>query len=336
MGIFVFISLLNITLLTFSFKIILKLFYEFFPNNRLIPIILLLMYLSKTLIINSTYIIESSFTIFWISLLTYLIFTNKKIKHLLIKIAIVSILGQSFRFDFGIVTFILFLFYLIKRNRHFKYIFPIIFSSITLLLQILHNYILDLSFPPSSSIIKSFWAVEFGFLNQFKNSINIIFIDNFLSFSFNRINRYAILLIIISYLSFILYQKFKHNKSYLPNHNLFNFSILVVFTYLIFYTRNGALQNWYIQNIHISLSTIFIFISLSLLDYFRIKKIEYLFILSGVLLFLNIYNSIIPLWPNQLMMYKQSQYIDNKDFEKVGSFNSGIIGYFTKNTIIVI
>ena len=34
------------------------------------------------------------------------------------------------------------------------------------------------------------------------------------------------------------------------------------------------------------------------------------------------------------MMYKQSQKIDNY-FEKVGSFNSGIIGYFTKKTVVV-
>lgn len=334
-GVFVFLSLINICLLTFSFKIILKLLFELIPNNRFIVITLLLMFLSKSVIFNSTFLIESSFTIFWISLLTYLIFSNTPKQYLLVKISFVSILGQSFRFDFGIITFILFVFFLFRRNKDIKYVFPIIFSSITLILQILHNFLLKLSFPPSSSIIKSFWALDNGLIDQLKSSLNIILIDNFLSFNFDRVNRYSVIILVVLYIIFLLYNKYKTKKFLLPNNKLFIVSLTIVLTYFVFYLRNGAIQIWYIQNIHVSLTLIFIFIILSLVDFFKLKNTKYFNVIFFLFLLLNIYGSFVPMWPNQLMMYKQSQYLDYNNFKKVGSFNSGIIGYFTKKTVVV-
>jgi hypothetical protein len=320
-GIFIIVSLTNISLIAVSYNSILKLFYQRFPSIKFLPLFLLTTFLSKVLIINSTYILESSFTILFSSLLIYYVFSIKKENFLFLKIGVISMLGQAFRLDFGLITFVIFIFFCFnKRSRQTKYILPLLSASFVLILQIVHNQFLGLDFPPSSSIIKSFWAEQRPFIVSFKAITSLVLTD-------------SIFITIGSF--FIFYSIKKKHKALLISDNLLKFSLLSLVLYIILYTKNGAVQNWYIQNIHSLNSVIHLFFLIIFFQYVKTKNIKNIIVVFWILITYNISISMIPIWPNQSLMYFQALSLDDKKIEKVGVFDAGIIGYFTKKAVVV-
>jgi hypothetical protein len=339
-GIFVFSSLVNITLLTISFKNILELLTCYFPKPKLIILFLLPTFLSFYNILNSTFILESSFTIYFSSALIYFLFTKNIVKNLYIKLALISFFGQLFRMDFGITSFLLLIFFFyifFKKNKlYFKFIIPITFSTLALILQVIHNYFFNISFPPSSTTIKSFWSGNQSFLLSIKSSLLIFFRD--VSFSFAPLDGYGYISFLIPslILLFILFVVYKNQDTltYFFS-DIFLFSLFSCFIFFSFYSRNGAIQNWYIQNIHVYMSILLVFLLTYLNNNISFKKIMFFKIFLFFSILFSFLTSFMPVWPWQTLVYHQANRVEVNKIPQVGAFNAGILGYFTCSTRVI-
>ena len=333
-SIFLTVSILNIILFFISFLITKRLVSEYHKinGNSFMNYLLLIPYLSFFSINNSTYIMEAPFTIFFSSQLIFLLFTKKSIPLKLILIFIVCFLGQLFRYDFGLHTLaslIYFIGYFIKNKKIiYKFLIPILGSSIALLIQILHNFLYGISFPPSSSLVKSYWASTTTLIYDIKEVLEVIIRD--ISISMGYIDGYLNLFFLFA---IIILSVYKSKKSTISRLNIYGFSLVTFIIYFLFYLLNGAVQNWYIQNFHVYI-TLIVFVILK--SSFEVKLNNRNFLKAAIIISLltNIYSSLIPEYNQNMIAYHQAYNLDN-DHEKVGSFNAGILGYFSKKTQVI-
>jgi hypothetical protein len=120
-------------------------------------------------------------------------------------------------------------------------------------------------------------------------------------------------------------------------------SVLCVMAYIVLYTKNGGVQNWYTANYSVPAFVIVSWITKTLFQSkattinLLVRTGLSIFVLSTIII--NI-NSVYPIeksapWKHQQAMISAGKYLKTIDIEgNIGSWNSGILGYYQGGQII--
>ena len=319
------VSLVNIVAVSVSFYFLSKLVIEKFNNLSIFG--LLIVFLSPISIYNTTFMMESSFVILLSSLLIYYTYTSENIKHRNLLLFLFGLFGELSRTDFGAIPLVLmlvsiaYMYYINKKIKIEKENLYSLCGAITgLAIVLLHNYIIFDQLFQSSALMKSYWSTVHGF--SIKPAL-----FTFISNSIFDIKFFVLLIITI----FIFNYK---NFFELFKDKIFTSAFLILSFYIVFYGKNsGALQPWYIANIHIVMSLL----SVYFFSIIKQKKLTY-FVISISLFFFaySIHLSIKPKWYNQEIMYETGIFLkNNKEYQLVGSWNAGITNYFSESNNVV-
>ncbi len=323
---FIFMGSINITMYVVSFYLISSLLVS--KTNQFSVVGVLAVYMSPTSILNTTYLMESVFPIFFGSLVLFLIFhaKNHSIQNFFF-IFIFSFLGELSRTDFGATVLILFLILSISssyKRGSFHLFIPacvaLIGAALGLTVVFAHNMYMFGHFIQTSALVKSYWSTVHGYnmlpiLWLIKNAYFLPFIIGFCLVSLGILTDKKV---------------FWKVTALLP---IFVSSAVIILFYILFYGKNsGAIQPWYIGNIHVYFAIIVgIFFSMAFYLYDLLKILTLLCI--GYFSFKG-YESI----GNQPWKHQSAMMIAGKEIKningKIGSWNSGIISWYSRKDII--
>lgn len=353
--IFKYISILSIFFLTLSFYLLSKILTRLSSSNN--SVIIFLIFTTYNILIQTTLLMESFLVIFFTTVSISLIFliNSDKFKFLKLILFIVGFFGTLSRTDFGVINIFFLIYSLIFKNTTLskRSLFIILGSIFGNSLLFIYNYVNFGNFFQNSATVKLHWSsfyensaipilnLLYNFIFPFLN-INLE-PKNFKLFDvlpqvLNSIGIYhkIFLTLFISTL-FLLFVEIGMNFKRLNNNLkiIFLSSSSSLLFYIIFYKFNsGGIQEWYISNLLIPFSVV-LYITL----YDLSKNVFTRSFLYIVLIFnfsfsvQNISNSI---WTHHSTNYEISNIIDeNFNNENIGSWNSGIIGYFVDNNKII-
>ena len=331
-------------------------------------------FFSRDVILQSTAGMESGFVIFISSLLFYIFFKNENIssfkkeksflnnkKHFLsFKLFLLGIFIIGIRTDF---LFLSLIFYSSKYLRKklklfFKYknyepgiaeetydLKSLFFGTIVgYSLVSLHNYFFTKSFLQNSASIKFYWSSKIGHIQEPIFRLiggNLPSPISLFNFKYQSYFVFALIFLIFAILIFkiIKGKKPKIIKYYFDNENLLNQTVVLSLVgYGIFYSFNSAgIQTWYISQFLTPLVIFtcyflnFIENNLNLLKFsYFISLVVIINIFSGVYFSFN-YRP----YANQTEMLAAGKFLKN-NFKNstIGSWNSGIIGFFSERDIV--
>ncbi|HVN17045.1 MAG TPA: hypothetical protein VMT73_14975 [Anaerolineales bacterium] len=317
---------------------------------------------AKSFLFDSVSITEWPLVILISGLYCFYFYRFTTSKNLLIPFAL-GLLGSLARSDFGLLPFCIFVSALfIERKQESKpftraTLFGFIGAGLGIGLIFIHNFITTGTLIQSSALMKSYWA-NFG--NQsFYSAADLIFQTLGMDLGFADFQRSIFLLslllisgplivIILAKLSgknHLSLADFKLSKDQ-PAHEkiLVLASAICIVGYLLFYSRDGAIQRWYTANfiwpIFILLVAGARYLNQRLLKEELFAPIWLsIFALAtlGVQLF-----SLYPLssqsapWPHhQFMLEAGESLAQNPPDAYVGAWNSGVLGYYQGGTRVV-
>jgi hypothetical protein len=330
--IFLIIGIFSSLLISFSIYIILIINENLFDKrSALISISPFLIYPA---LMQSTSLMEAPLVIFIAANLVYFIISDSTDRIKLLSLLLIGICGSLARSDFivflGFFCLSLLGLSLFDKNLYKINKFKILKASAAMLgsiiglgLLILHNFAISEKLSQGSAEIKYFWSHVTGHnpIPAFKLLLSLAFpipINIFIG------------LIIFLILLLILLIKF---KKFSPLQIVFIISsVASIFSYLILLTFNSAsIQSWYVSNLIIPLS--FIFASLVFISTIKFRTsivIAAMYLISGF------YYSNMHVERQQVGMLNAAIYLKNNTLvDKVyGSWNAGIIGFFSHRTVI--
>ncbi len=332
------------------------------------------LFFGRDVILQSTAGMESGFVIFISSLLFYIFFENenifllKKEKSLLndknnflsFKLFLLGIFLIGIRTDFLVLSLIFYSsIYLRKKlkvffkdkineigsseeSNEFKFLF---FGSIVgYILNSFHNYFFTRSFIQNSASIKFYWSSKIGHIQEpiFRLIGGNLPIPISL-FNFKYQSYFIFSLIFLTFV-ILIHKIIKGRKPkiinyYFDKENLLNQTVLLsLLGYGIFYSFNSAgIQTWYISQFLTPL-VIFICYFLNFIEK-NLNLLKFRYLISLVL-FINIFSGVYfsfnyrP-YANQTEMLAAGKFLKNnfKNY-RIGSWNSGIIGFFSERDIV--
>jgi len=261
---------------------------------------------------------------------------HKKTNFIIPTIGMLGILG---RLDFIVFSISLFMAWAIivykkvnKKNHEIillrmkKFFLGNILGVIFL---IIHNFLNFERFIQSSAEIKSFWVSQQGY--DFK-SILVFIPKLFLPTEFNSVLAYLIIFIFFSITTFVFIKYLFNNNANLKILTLYISSYFLIFLYIIAFTRSGGNAYWYMVPFIIPSSIAITFA----IDEFILKKKYFLnFSLIAFFTILSSTNLFFKSYPLQKDIYIKTFEISKKNYKKIGSWNSGIVSYFTRGVKVI-
>ncbi|MCQ9200676.1 MAG: hypothetical protein JJ846_007965 [Prochlorococcus marinus CUG1437] len=328
-------------------------------------------FFGRDVILQSTAGMESGLVIFISSLLFYIFFKNENIsslkkeksflnhkKNFLLFLLGIFLIG--IRTDFLILSLIFYssiqlrkkLKVFFKEKNHekgssqlyydFKYLF--VGTIVGYLLVAFHNYFFTKSFLQNSASIKFYWSSKIGHIKEPIFRLiggNLPIPISWFNFKFQSYIIFALIFLIFAILinKIIKGRKLKIINFYFDDENLLNQSVLLTLLgYGFFYSFNSAgIQTWYISQF---LTPLVIFISyfLKFIEN-NLKLLKFSYLISLVLI-INIFSGVYfsfnyrP-YANQTEMLAAGKFLKNNfNNSTIGSWNSGIIGFFSKRDIV--
>jgi hypothetical protein len=353
--IFRFISMMSILCISSSYLILAKLFSKNLKKN--IQFFLIPPFLSYSVLIQTTFLMESSLVIFFTAASFYFIFQNSNLKKINLYIFIIAVLGTMSRSDFGLINFCIFfasLFYnqkdviLIRK----KSLVSLIGSISGHVFLFSYNYLLFDNIFQKSSEVKFYWSEFYN--HSILSIINLLyefilpfvkipkndrlFLEPFstMKSSLANIGLQNFILIATLLILFLIsiYINLKNWNLFLSTEKVIILScLLTVFSYILFYKFNsGGIQPWYISNFLIPLSILILYLIKNLNP--KISTIFLIFFIMNISV--SIKNFTDPVWEHHSSTYEYSKILDIAlQNEVIGTWNAGIIGYFSENNLII-
>lgn len=352
---FKYISILSIFFITFSFYLLSKVLTNL--TNSYNFIIIFLIFTTYNILIQTTILMESFLVIFFSTVSIYLIFLKSlnKLKFLNLTLFFTGFFGTLSRTDFGVTNIFIFFYSLIFKNTTFskRSLYTVLGSISSHLFLIVYNFINFGSMLQKSAALKLHWSsfYENSMVPILKLLFDLIF--PFINFKFEpkslkmsdvvlqaiyRLESYnKIFLILFAFFSIVIFIEIGKNFKKL-NNNLkivFLSSLSSILFYIIFYKFNsGGIQEWYLSNLLIPYSIALYLIISSLSKYMFAKNFLYLILIFNFSY--SMQNMTSSIWVHHSSNYQISKIIDkNFNNENIGSWNSGIIGYFVDNNKII-
>lgn len=260
-------------------------------------------------------------------------------------LSIIGLLGSLSRTDFGlfplVIAVVTVAYYVIGRlNRSATYaaIAGLVGASLGVFAGFAHSFYFTNEWIQSSALMKSYWS---EYLSPSYLAVP------YLLMSLTGVLGLAVLfsLIIVLLVSFrnrnqnaqdSLFQ----DKTGSLSSMMFWVATLTLAGYLIFYSRNGAIQPWYTANLITPLLILLYLLSAGVskkLD----ENIQMMFAaFAGIVMMVNIFN-LYPLddqkspWPHQQQMLEGGNFLHSFSSDcPIGAWNAGIIGYYQGGEVI--
>jgi hypothetical protein len=256
--------------------------------------------------------------------------------------------GSLARSDFGLIPLFC-LFYCLsltnidnKKNISLVAFWGFVGSGFGVLFIFLHNYIFTRTIFQSSAMMKVYWAEIYGgnyrgILSLIASILGIEIVNlQFLAYIMG-VTLIAIPLIAILKKHRIILS----SKEIMQELPILFAAILCCCGYLVYYSRNAAIQPWYSANLVLSFYMIilglFIFADRIMEKKFPVRAISFV----AVLIIISNIFSLFPIsesnsiWPHQKFMLNAGKYLSQQEIDsKVGSWNAGIVGYYQGGSVI--
>lgn len=329
------ISLISTLSISFSAYLISKVTYKYYGTD--VSLFSIIPFFSYPVFMQSTSMMESFLVILFSSLTVYsYCFFRFNYKNLLIFI-IIGFLGSISRTDFGLlpgllffISFILFYFKKVSKNKLLSVSFILVGAVLGLVFVLIHNYYLTDQFSQGSALVKLHWSQINGH-DIFKPLIYLVL--PIITPSTNNWIRLLFLIVFVLFFfqSFIVFKNRLNINTLLKKYYISIASFFVIICYVLFYRLNSsALQFWYVGNLVVPFCMIYAMI-------FHIirknTKIIYLFLFANIIFLTS--NTLKSSYPQQELILRMSNAINNKNIDgEIGAWNSGIMGYFTNQTIV--
>jgi hypothetical protein len=333
--IYLFISLISTLSITFSAYLISKVSYKYYGTHA--SVFSIIPFFSYPVFMQSTSMMESFLVILFSSFTIYsYCFFRYNYKNLLIFI-IIGFLGSTSRTDFGLLpgllfifTFILFYFKKVSKTKLFSISSVLIGAIIGVVFVLIHNYYLTGQFSQGSALVKLHWSHLNGH-DIFKPLIYLV-LPIITPSTYNWIRfLFLIAFAIFFFQSFVVSKNNLNFNAFIKKYYISIASFFTLIGYVLFYRFNSsALQFWYVGNLVVPFCMIYAMI-FHLIP--KNKKIIYLFLFGNIIFLTS--NTLKSSYPQQELIFKMSSSINDKTINgEIGAWNSGIMGYFTKQTIV--
>ena len=342
----IFSSLITIITLFIVWKFCLKF------NKPYYMLIFTLLVSSKNFIYNSVSGMEWSLVVLLSSLYCITLWHSYFSDRYIINAKIIFLLGFAgslARSDFGLIPLSCLFFCLfltkIDNNKKISFIafWGFLGSGFGVLFIFLHNYIFTRKIFQSSAMIKAYWSQIYGsnYRGILKLIASILGIEavnlQFLAYILGATLIFSPLIISIIKKP----RKILTSKESIPGLPLLVAAFFCCSGYLLYYSRNAALQPWYSANLILSFYIIilglFIFADRILEKKFPIRVVSIVAVLIIISNLFGLYpisdsNSI---WPHQKSMLNAGKYLSQQEIDgQVGSWNAGILGYYQGGSVI--
>jgi|GEM_PF-778441 len=263
-------------------------------------------------------------------------------------------LGGSFaRSDFGLLTLCLFFislvrhFFLKRKEDVISAFAGLIGATLGVIIVLVHNFLFTGNFLQASARMKAFWATihtntSTAALSLIPHALGIEFVPfHLLAMQFGLAILTGGLLVLKRHALSKLWLNVRDNSQEQDRALIVLAAApLVVVGYIVFYMRNGGLQQWYTANLIIPLFFIVVYTAKYTGEFFSRNKI--LKLLGSVMLLLIIGRNIAFIhlgttapWPHQQSMMIAGKYLSHHSFNgHIGAWNAGIIGYYQGGRIV--
>jgi hypothetical protein len=336
--IFILVGLISTLFLFASIYMISRLTKSVFGRRYTIAVYLI--FLGKFVMLNQMSMMESWLSIFFTSSAFYLIYkrsTESEPNYFYVLAFFIGFFGVLSRVDFILLSLALFLSsYLQSSQKNLKSVltlkaFILLISSLFgLVIVALQNWAISGKFSQGSTEVKLFWTHQTGV--NFRQPINMfseIIFPNWANISRSPKVALVLALVVLASRYVLKKQNLKTEKFWVG----FS-SLLSTFLFVGLYSLNSqGFQVWYSAN----LIVIGIFSLVVLLDLItRFKKII-LISYCATILIPSSFNAIgsTRYYINQSTLYDAAVNLGNSDTSlRVGSWNAGILGYFSNKPII--
>lgn len=295
----------------------------------------ILVFLGSSSIIQPALMMESSFAILSASALFFIVFCTGSLVSVreVLLIASIGILGMLSRSDFGLLPLVMFCVaaFAFRDPGKVRLAFSALLGSIIgLVIVIAHTYWLSGELAPSSAQMKSHWAQVDGL--SFRPGYEILLalaLPFFKPVQSEWYTQFGTLLL-LAFLGMALFVSLTHHN----RKNIFGAyitAVTVIAGYLLFYRHNGALQVWYAGAFLVPFSILF-GVSLSVMGGRWPVPVACLVLVIAVY---SLSLSMEAPWQWQSSMLRGGIYLKEHPVKGlVGSWNAGIISYFSQQPIV--
>lgn len=291
-------------------------------------------FLSGAAISQSAILMETPFVLLFSAILFNIVFSKKCYSTLgvLLLSGLVGLLGMLSRSDFGLIPLVFFLVSAFSRDRRGMVIgiAALLGAVVGLAVVSGHTYWVSGEFAPASAQIKSHWAQVEGpsIIPGYQILLSLIMPNILLHEAGTYIWYASLSLLLILVAAYCAVYSSDENRSALAACSV---SVLIIFSYLVLYIHNGALQSWYVANFIVPLALL-VGVALSLA--FRRARLVSL-VASLVMLVCSWMVSFTAPWPWQASMLKGAFYLKNSAVTgPVGAWNAGIVSFFSGRKIV--
>jgi hypothetical protein len=311
---------------------------------------------SETFIKNSISCVEWPFVILFAALFCGTLYNGFSHSHTPQTLLLLGFLGSLARSDFFILpgaflaSGILVCYFNKDKTAIRSLVWGMAGAILGIAFLLIHNYFFFGSLLQSSALIKLYWA-KFTPLNSYSILVLAASLTGFIPFHGLQQTLYKIS--VLPVLIIVAIQIIRRRKQFLSlrsthifptRESIFVLAGIIAFLgYIVFYTRNGAVQYWYMSNFTLPVFILLVgsgkFLATKL---FNKPEVSLIFLLiPGALLYILTLQSVYPLgaqksvWPHQQSTLAAGKYLHDHPLDgRVGAWNAGVIGYYQGGEVV--